>query len=47
MMEKPDISKIQELRVQRSGRVEWIYFAWIDGAWVDLAPFGNRMPEPR
>lgn len=46
----PDLTKIQELAVLRRdarGRefTAYIYFAWIDGRWIDLAPFGNRMPS--
>lgn len=36
---------VQELAIVRGGVTEYIYFAWIDGQWTDLAPFGNRLPE--
>ncbi len=44
MIIAPDLTAIQELAIQRKGWVEYFYFAWIDGKWIDLAPFGNRLP---
>lgn len=37
--------KIHELRTTYDdGSARFIYFARIKGEWVDLAPFGNRLP---
>jgi hypothetical protein len=35
---------IQELAIRRNREVQYIYFARLGGQWIDLAPFGNRMP---
>ena len=37
--------RIHELETERDGQKFYIYFARIGGKWVDLAPFGNRIPE--
>ena len=40
------MGEIHELRtVLPDGSVKFIYFAWMDGHWVDLAPYGNRIPQ--
>lgn len=46
----PDLTAIQEMatiRRDRRGReyTAYIYFAWINGQWIDLAPHGNRLPS--
>jgi hypothetical protein len=39
------MAKIHELKTVRpDGVVHYIYFAEIEGKWVDLAPWGNRLP---
>lgn len=38
------MSKIKELRIVRGGQAHYIYFAKIGGQYVDLAPYGNRLP---
>jgi hypothetical protein len=35
---------VQELKLSRGGAALYIYFAWVDGKWIDLAPYGNRIP---
>lgn len=35
------VDEIQEMKVGD----KFVYFARINGQWIDLAPYGNRLPE--
>lgn len=40
------MKKIHELKTtSHDGGTLYIYFAKIAGKWVDLAPYGNRIPR--
>lgn len=42
-MSKPEVQELKT--ISTDGSVRYIYFAWLDNKWADLAPYGNRVPE--